>query len=79
MNQVLILAISVLVPSVVLVIIARQYLAYRQHKTQADAAHNAAYRQLAESIEHHNTDIAHQLRDINSRLHAVEQLLRSID
>jgi hypothetical protein len=79
MRDVATLAIAVLVPLAALVLISRQFFAYKSHKADAATAHAEAYRELAERLDRSNRALADELSQLRNRLQSVEDLLRTID
>jgi len=78
-TQVLILAISIVIPSTALVLVARQYFSYQARKAEAAGAQRALYQELAERVDRHTADVAGELTRVHQRLQAIESLLRSVD
>lgn len=75
----LIVALAVIIPSAALVLIAREYFSYRSARIEADAAHNEAYRQLADQYARLTEQTQVELVELRRGLGVVEDLLRSVD
>lgn len=79
MTQLLVLTVSVGLPTVALVIVAWSYFAYLRRKAEVGGEHAEAYRSLVEQVDARNTEVSARLEAIENRTREIEKLLRSVE